>query len=380
MKPRFPLFFAVIVMCGGACGMWAQAPVTQVGQAQTAPAQAAPSTQTSPTAHLSRQTRMDLEKLFMADLVYIRTSFPMGKKGLTLKNGMTSPNGEELREDLAIWGPAVKPGDQARITMVTFKQNQIRFEINGGPIKKEKWYNHITISGNGGAANVAPSDDRANPRGSYVDLLFDHYVPEMTPDQLKKLLWPVFDFNSKSALEAYLETIPPKAAEAIKNHKVLVGMNREMVIYAKGRPEQKVREKEGEVEHEDWVYGTPPEDVQFVRMIGDEVVRIETMKVDGTKMVQVDREVDVRPKTTVASASPASQRAPTLTRPGEVSPNARQGPDQPIGVAPGPDMGPGDSGPSANPGGMPQTPGPQPPPGSSPYAASFNREQPRLAN
>jgi hypothetical protein len=325
---------------------------------------------------------MDLEKLFMADLVYIRTSFPMGKKGLTLKNGVTSPTGEELREDLAIWGPAVKPGDLARITMVTFKESQIRFEINGGPIKKEKWYNRITISGNGGAANVAPSDPQSNPRGSYVDLLFDHYVPEMTPDQLKKLLWPVFDFKSKSALEAYLETIPPKAAEAIKNHKVLVGMNREMVIYSKGRPPQKVREKEGEIEHEDWVYGTPPEDVEFVRFIGDEVVRLETMKVDGTKIVQVDREIDVRPKATVASASPTGQpAAPTLRRPGEVSPDTRQGPDQPIGLAPGPDMGPGDTGPNGNPGGAPPPTGmPTPPPSSSPYTARASAGEPELLN
>jgi hypothetical protein len=324
---------------------------------------------------------MDLEKLFMADLVYIRTAFPMGKKGLTLKDGITSPTGDELKTDLAIWGPAVKPGDQARITMVTFKESQIRFEINGGPIKKEKWYNHLSVSGMGGTAQVAPSDPQSNPRGSYVDLLFDRYVPEMTPDQLKKLLWPVFDFKSKSVLEAYLETIPPKAAEAIKNHKVLVGMNREMVIWAKGRPEQKVREKDGDVEHEDWIYGTPPEDVQFVRMIGDEVVRIETMKVDGTKMVQVDKEVDIKPKTTVAAASPTGQpAAPTLRRPGEVSPDARQGPDQPIGLAPGPDMGPGDTGPSKNPGGMPTTPGAQPPPGSSPYSASASTGQPEALN
>ena len=49
-----------------------------------------------------------------------------------------------------------------------------------------------------------------NPRGSYVDLVFDRYVPDLTPQQLKDLLRPVFDFNAKSAREAYLETLPPK--------------------------------------------------------------------------------------------------------------------------------------------------------------------------
>jgi hypothetical protein len=352
MKPRFPLLVAAIAMSAGASGVWAQV--------STAPANSsspAASAQNNPAAHLSRQTRMDLEKLFMADLVYIRSSFPMGKRGLTLRNGVTTPNGEELRQDLAIWGPAVKPGDQARISMVTFKENFIRFEINGGPIRKQKWYNHVSISGAGGAAQVAPSDPQANPRGTYVDLVFDRYVPEMTAEQLRQLLWPVFDFKSKSALEAYLETIPPKAADAIKNHKVLVGMDREMVIAAKGRPAQKVREKEGEIEHEEWIYGTPPEDVEFVSMVGDEVVRIETMKVDGTKIVRAGRELDAKPKPTVVAASQNGQpAAPSLRRPGEVSPDGQAGPEKPGKMSPGEDMPPGDSGPNGNPGGMPSGP------------------------
>lgn len=321
---------------------------------------------------------MDLEKLFVADLVYIRSSFPMGKRGLTLKDGVTTPNGDELRQDLAIWGPSVKPGDQARISTVTFKDNFIRFEVNGGPIKRAKWYNHISISGAGGTAQVPPSDSQSNPRGTFVDLVFDRYVPEMTPEQLRQLLWPVFDFKSKTAMEAYLETIPPKAAQAIKDHKVLVGMDREMVLAAKGRPEHKEREKEGEVEHEEWVYGTPPEDVEFVRLIGDEVVQIETMKVDGTKIVRVDREFDAKPKPTVVAASQTGQPgAPSLRRPGEVSPDAQAGPSTPGHMPTGEDMPPGDSGPNGTPGGMPTGPGGGPVgPSPTPYSASAGAAQP----
>ena len=75
-----------------------------------------------------------------------------------------------------------------------------------------------------------------------MDIYFDKYVPEMTGPELKELLRPVFDFDAKSALDAYLETVSPQVKEAIKNHHVLVGMNHEMVIYAKGRPPKKVRE------------------------------------------------------------------------------------------------------------------------------------------
>jgi hypothetical protein len=270
---------------------------------------------------------MDFIRLFTADLVYIRTSFPMGKTGLTLKNGVTSPNGTELQQDLAIWGPAVKAGDQARISAVTIKDDRIRFEINGGPVKKKKWYEHIEVGGGGGTTQVAPSDENANPRGSYVDVLFDHYVPEMNAEQLKKLLWPVFDFNSKNALEAYLETVPPKVQQAIKDHQVLVGMNREMVTYSKGRPPKKVRERNGETEYEEWIYGEPPQDVEFVRMVGDEVVRVETMKVDGTKVVRAEKEVELTPQPSVAkTAQPARPAtAPTLRRPGEDMPDQDRG-------------------------------------------------------
>jgi hypothetical protein len=277
-----------------------------------------PASQPSPPPRMTSHTRMEVIRAFESELVYIRTQFPMGKKGLTLKNGVISPNGVDLQRLMVTWGPSVKPGDQARITSLAIKDNFIHFEINGGPVKKQKWYQRIQIDGASGSAPLSPSDGNANPRGSYVDLVFEHYIPEMDASQLKQLLRPVFDFNSKSAVEAYLETVPPKVKEAIKNHQVLVGMNREMVIYAKGRAPKKIREKQGETEYEDWVYGEPPQDVDFVRFVGDEVTRVETMKVTGEKIVRVEKEVELN-QPSLAATSPAAQpaNAPSLRRPGE---------------------------------------------------------------
>ncbi len=270
--------------------------------------------------HISKQTRMDLIRAFNAELVYIRSPFPMGKTGLTLKEGQVTPNGEELQRMLAMWGPAVKPGDQARISQILVKNDHIHFEINGGPVKKQKWYQHIQFGGGGGMTSVAPSDSNANPRGSYVDLVFNGYVPELEPQQLKDLLRPVFDFNAKSAVEAYLDTLPPKVRDAVKQHQVLVGMNRDMVMAAKGRPPKKIREKDGELEYEEWIYGEPPQDVDFVRLAGDEVVRLEIMKVDGQKIVRSEKEVELE-QPTVAKGSTEPQvrppNAPSLRRPGE---------------------------------------------------------------
>ncbi|HZQ67699.1 MAG TPA: hypothetical protein VFA68_04195 [Terriglobales bacterium] len=280
--------------------------------------------------HMSKQTRMDLIRAFEAELVYVRTPFPMGKKGLTLKDGTVTPNGQELQQLIALWGPSVKPGDQARISAIQIRDKSIYFEINGGPVKKQKWYQRIQVQGaGGGSVPLSPSDASANPRGSYVDLVFPKYVPELTPQQLKTLLSPVFDFNSRSALDAYLDTVPPKVKEAIKEHRVLVGMNHDMVIYSKGRAEKKNREKEGDVEFEEWIYGEPPHDVDFIRFVGDEVVRVETMKVGGEKVVRTEREVELpqqqQPTVARGSAEPEVRpaNAPTLRRPGEDLPTAQ---------------------------------------------------------
>ena len=309
-----------------------------------------PSAASSQAPRISKQTRMELVHLFNAELVYIRTAFPMGRDGLKLKNGAVSPSGPELQQKLALWGPAAKPGDAARISNVVFKDNFIHVEINGGPVKKQKWYDHISVGGvDGSSAPVAPSDSNANARGSFVDVLFDNYVPEMTGADLKAMLRPVLDFDAKSREEAYLETVPPKVKQAIENHHVLVGMNREMVTYAKGRPPKKVRERDGETEYEEWIYGEPPQDVEFVRFIGDEVTRLETMRVDGQKVVKTEKEVDLEPTPKVAKRDDVRPpTAPTLHRAGEnpdtVDPMRDTAPARvPVGVpngAPDPTQGP----------------------------------------
>ncbi len=307
---------------------------------------------------MSKETRQNLIHAFDAELVYIRTPFPMGKIGLKLHDGVITPNGQELQMMMATYGPAAKPGDLARISDIRVSDRSIRFEINGGPVKKKKWYQRIEVGGMGGSTPIAPSDANANARGSFVDLIFDRSVPEMTPAQLKQLLMPVFDFNSKSALEAYLETVPPKVKTAIKNHQVLVGMNQEMVIYAKGRAPKKMRERDGDTQYEEWIYGEPPQDVEFVRFVSDEVVRDEIMKVGGEKVVKTEKEVDIKKEepTEAKAGQPRPANAPSLRRPGESAPDAN------------PAGGPANTRPASPPAGpsTPSDPNPTDAPPSSP--------------
>jgi hypothetical protein len=300
---------------------------------------------------ISRQSRFEIIRDFETQLVYARTAFPMGRKGLVLKEGVISPNGEELRQTLALWGPAIKPGDPAHISLVQIKNDHIHFEINGGPVRQKKWYQRIEVSGaNGNTASQRPDDAEANPHGSFVDVYFSKYIPEMTPQQLRALLYPVLDFNARNKEQAYLDTVPPKIKQAIQAHHVLVGMNVEMVLHAKGKPPRKVRERDGETEYEEWIYGEPPADVDFVRIVENEVVRVETMKISGEKIVRNEREVVLQQpdKDKEAKKEPAESpaKAPSLRRPGEDTQEAPDPAAQPSAIPRPPPRGPDDPPPS----------------------------------
>jgi hypothetical protein len=279
-----------------------------------------------PPEPMSHETRMLVIRSLSSELAFARHTLPQGTKGVTVKDRkIVDPSEAELDSMVANFGAAVKPGDRVQITRVDIKDNRVVLELNGGPKKKGKWYQHIEVSGMGGAVTPGgppPDQSTHNPHGSVIVLLFDtKFVPEMTGNDVRDLLAPVLDFNAKSATEAYLETIPPKVKEAIKNHQILVGMNHEMVTYAKGRPEKKIREKgQDGKDYEEWLYGAPPQEVQFVRFEGDEVVRLEIMPVNGDKIVRTEKEVDL--KTVVAQKQPEPQppaptKAPSLRLPGE---------------------------------------------------------------
>jgi len=273
---------------------------------------------------MTKQTRFEIIRDFETQLVYARTVFPMGTKGIKLKDGVITPNGVELQQDLAIWGPAVRPGDPSRISFVQIKDNYIHLEINGGPVRHRKWYQRIQVSGNSGVPVTGTQEELPpNPHGTYLDVYFDKYVPEMSAQQLREVLLPVLDFNAKNKEEAYLNTVPPKVKEAIQAHRVLVGMDTEMVLHAKGKAPRKVRERDGETEYEEWIYGEPPADVDFVRIVSGEVVRVETMKVGGEKIVRTEKEVILdrseKEKEAEAKREPEDRpaNAPSLRRAGE---------------------------------------------------------------
>ena len=266
-----------------------------------------------------------------AEHAFTKIAFPQGKKGIILKDGKITPGQMELANLVAREGIAANVGDRVLITDLRFEGNKLVLEFNGGPRKGMKWYQHISISGGGGDVPVAPGDPRALvSQGSVVTLVFHDYIPDMTPEQAKQILAPVFDFTAMTVAEAYAHALPPKVQEAIKNHQVLVGMDKEMVQYALGRPPKRYRDKDEKGrDYEEWIYGTPPEEVQFVRFIGPTVAMLTVMKINGEKIVRTEPEIELAAKQSeaksdeTASAQKKTSKRPSLLAPGEENPDTR---------------------------------------------------------
>lgn len=319
IRHRFPLSVFAALLLAGVCAL----------AAPPALAQASKSSNPNTAEKMTPQTRMLVIRSLQSERVFARIMFPQGDKGIKIKNGVVSPSDMAIAQQVSEFGAAAKPGDRCVITDVLVKENEVLVDINGGPKKHQKWYQHIEVVGMGGGSTPlpgGPSPQSLDAHGSRVTLEFDKYVPEMTGDQVRALLAPVFDFKALTQAEAYEKTLPPKVQEAIKNHQILVGMDKEMVMYAKGRPPKKVRDKDEKgQDYEEWIYGNPPEEVDFVRFKGNEVARLEIMTVDGQKIVRTEKEVELpsketelaqqQPKTVSPTDKPSN--APTLRRPGE---------------------------------------------------------------
>jgi hypothetical protein len=145
----------------------------------------------------------------------------------------------------------------------------------------------------------------------------------------------MIDFSLKTPVEAFADTLPPKLKGAVLNHEVLVGMNREMVLKAVGQPDQKVREMDGQMPFEEWIYGQAPHQVQFVRFNGNRVIRLEIADVGQPPVIRDKDETDgyfagqFVHQVRLGDAPPTAPNqehgptaAPSLRKPGEDLPDA----------------------------------------------------------
>ena len=285
---------------------------------------------------LSGEQRQQIIRAFLAERAYAHRTLPLGKQGIvidgTADQTQVSPSEREVVER----GVAARPGERVDITGIRFEREGILFEINGGAVKHEKWSDRIHVGM--GAPDAGPSQrpeqtrpvksgplekdvpeaGSPEPKGAFILLKLDKSA-EITPERVRALLAPVLDFGSISQAEAYQKNLSPVLAAALKEHRALVGMDRDMVMAAMGRPPRRLRETGEGREYEEWIYGSPPQEMQFIRFVRGKVVRIEQMKVTGEKLVRDQDEVGKVDGVLDASA-PAVGAAPAMAAPGEPTP------------------------------------------------------------
>jgi len=223
---------------------------------------------------MDRDTRLALIRGLLREVGVSKVPMPRGKRGLRL-DGQGKLDQEKAAEELRFNGMAIKPGMPVTITKIIFKADDLTFEFNGGGKSGKKWYQHIEI---GMGTTTAPIGDQEPPPlafGSSATLAFGKPLPNLSVSDVKKLLSNILDFERHSPTELYSPAVPPKFKDAIKNHQVVVGMDRDAVLSAKGPPDRRVREtnKNGS-EQENWIYGTPPH-ILYVTFDGDQVVAVK---------------------------------------------------------------------------------------------------------
>ena len=220
---------------------------------------------------LTKESRLELIRGLAHEIAVVKVILPRGKKGMFL-NSQGQIDEAKANDELRQHGAAVRPGTPVQITSVKIESNRILLEINGGGKKGKKWYQRIQIGGSAGVTTIAP-DSTTVALGSSITLTFPGKLPELTVEQVKAMLAPVLDFNRHSPTVLYLASLPPEIKEAVKNHQVIVGMDRDAVLSSKGPPDRKVREVRDGVEVEDWIYGLPPH-VLFVTFQNDVVTSV----------------------------------------------------------------------------------------------------------
>ena len=235
------------------------------------------------SATLQEESKLSLIRFVSGEFAKASKSLPAGKEGFQYY--VDKPlNGEILDRAVATHGAAVHAGDHVQITKLDFRDHTIVVDVNGGGRGKKRFLDHLQI-GLGGApmptSTVTPENQGPaglQPgMGSTIFLEFNKSVPDLTPDELKQLLSPILDFSKeRSASVQWFDTLPKEVKAAIQDRRPMVGMDREMVVAAIGKPGHKVRERDADGnEIEDWIYGAPPSKTIFVRFTGDKVSSIK---------------------------------------------------------------------------------------------------------
>jgi hypothetical protein len=223
---------------------------------------------------LSLDDRIELSRGLTAEYAAAKVILPCSRKALELD--IAGHFDRSAWETAASKGTAAAGvGDKVQITHIDIDDDRIVFQINGGYRGGRHWYSGVSVSVNGSEPTRGRKEVTARGGTSLV-LLFHKPLQAILASDVKKLLAPVLDFEKHSATEIYTATLPPETRAAIAEKRAIVGMSREDLELAMGKPRLKSREtnKDG-VDVEEWVYGSPPSKITFVTFDGDKAVAVK---------------------------------------------------------------------------------------------------------
>jgi hypothetical protein len=226
---------------------------------------------------LTFEDRVELMRGLMAEYAKAKVLVPRSRKNLEVSSDGTY--------DKRAWqtiakesGPAARVGDMIQVTKVDIETQKIVLQLNGGFKGGRHWYEGVNVgmgpSTNPSQVPVGNGDSNA-PGGTTVEVVFHKPIEPIKASEVKKMLAAVLDFDAHSATELFSETLAPETKKAITEKRALVGMTRDQVILAMGRPKYKPRETKDGLELEDWVYGTAPGKITFVTFNGDKVIKVK---------------------------------------------------------------------------------------------------------
>jgi len=223
---------------------------------------------------LTWEDRVELTRGLTAEYATVKALLPRSKKALEFdaKTGYDKKVWTQISRES---GPAARTGDLIQITKVDIEDDRLVLQINGGFKGGRKWYEGVQIGMGNNTAPISTQSDSNAPAGTSIAILFHKPLEPIKASEIKKMLAPVLDFEKHSVTQLYSESLPPETQAAIKEKRVLVGMDREQVRMALGLPQHKSRETKDGLDVEDWVFGTPPGKITFVTFSGDKVIKVK---------------------------------------------------------------------------------------------------------
>ncbi len=242
-------------------------------------------TAASKNASLTEPSKLALIRYVSGEFARVRKPIPGGKEGFVLYTDKPL-NQEYLDRVVSTHGAAINTGDNAQITKLEFHERTIIVDINGGGRPKKSWRDRIQVS-MGGPSQVPQSSTTTTQEqgpagfqpgaGGTLYVQFPKNIPDLSPDDLKNILAPFLDFTREhSAAVHWIDTLPPETKKAITERHAILGMDKEEVVAAMGKPDRKVRERDAEgYDTEDWIYGHPPDKTVFVHFRGEKVSSIK---------------------------------------------------------------------------------------------------------